>query len=485
MLRRLCAALLLLPVALPARAANLDVTASYKMRALDYQNINLSGQKSSQDNDSFISNDASLGIAVRNIDLEPKGSEEMTMDVGVVLRALGVTGSTTAIQNQPFNRIANNYPSANLTPFLENAYLKVYRFLGYPMEATFGRQNYRLGSGLLLDDDGAGFTGVTVKGDLPWWGMKAEGFVFEDRDSLVATQDNADNSLGLFGFALDLPTEGVWQLNQLFERDLGNQMAYGCTYPDTTGTNLGVPYECYIYKTFKSFTDVRYSLNYGPIFFDGEAALEKGLARTTSNPLDLEQNPAPGPFNTPPGRITYSGNAEVVRAKWKMALPRLGEGIARMSVARGSGDDPSDPTRDTAFYPAHGHQFDGLDRSGFGDFFGATPYNAFGGNYGPNGSSTTASGLQQGNSGIVVIGIGYSPPAYRGYVLDVDYFFFQSDRAVNNSHVLGKEWDFRLRYNVQDRFGVSLTADLFTAGSASIASGAKAKKYGFTAFGRF
>jgi hypothetical protein len=487
MLRRLCAALFLLLAALPARAANLDVTASYKMRALSYQNLNLSGDKASQEDHSFISNDASLGIAVRNIDLEPKGSEEMTMDVGVVLRALGVTGSTTALQGQPFNRIASNYPSADFTPFLENAYLRVYHFLGYPIEATFGRQNYRLGSGLLLDDDGAGFTGITVKGDLPWWGMKAEGFVFEDRNSLVATQDNADNSLALFGFAVDVPTEGVWQLNQLFERDLGSQMAYGCTYPDTVPNNFGVPYECYVSKTFKSFTDVRYSLNYGPIVFDGEAALEKGLASTTSNPLDLQntQTFTPGLFNTPPGRITYSGNAEVVRAKWKQSLPRLGEGIARLSVARGSGDDPSDSTRDTAFYPAHGHQFDGLDRSGFGDFFGATPYSAFGGNYGPKGSSTTASGLQQGNSGIVVVGIGYTPPAFRGYVLDVDYFLFQSDRAVNNSHVLGKEWDFRLRYNVQDRFGFAFSAALFTAGSAGIAEGAKAKKYGLTAFGRF
>ena len=65
-----------------------------------------------------------------------------------------------------------------------------------------------------------------------------------------------------------------------------------------------------------------------------------------------------------------------------MPLPRLGEGIARMSVARGSGDHADTPTRDEAFFPAHGHQFNGLDRSGFGDFFGATPYNAFGGNYG-------------------------------------------------------------------------------------------------------
>jgi hypothetical protein len=482
MLRRLCAASLLLLAALPARAANLDVTASYDMRALSYQNLNLVSVKTMQDNQSFIANDATLGIAVRKIELEPKGGEMMTMDVGVTFRALGVAGSTTALQQQPFSRIANNYPSADFTPFLEDAYLRVYHFLGYPLEATFGRQNYRLGSGLLLDDDGAGFTGITMRGDLPWWDMKAEGFVFADRDSLMASQDNGDNSLSLFGFALALPTEGVWQLNQLFERGRAVQQVYGCSYP-SSGLNYDssgnvIPADgCYASKTLKSFTSVRYSLNYGPMVFDGEAAIEKGMATPTDNPND--------PTAKPPGRITYNGNAEVARAKWKQSLPRLGEGIARLSVARGSGDNSDTPTRDEAFYPAHGHQFNGLDRSGFGDFFGATPYSAFGGNYGSNGSSTTASGLQPGNSGIVVVGIGYTPPAYRGYVLDVDYFLFQSDKAVNDSRSLGKEWDFRLRYNVQDRFGVSLNAALFTAGPASALNGAKAKKYSFEAFGRF
>ncbi|MCX5796330.1 MAG: hypothetical protein NTY77_12615 [Elusimicrobia bacterium] len=470
--RRLCACALLLSAALPARAANLDVTAAYKMRAISYSNLNLTGDKTSQNNHSFISNDARLGIAVRNIELERKGGEMMTMDLGVVFRALGVTGSTTALQ-APFDRIANNYPSADFTPFLENAYLRVNRFLGYPMEATFGRQNYRLGSGLLLDDDGAGLTGVTVRGDLPWWGMKAEGFVFSDRDSRIATQGNGDNSLALAGFAVDLPSEGVWQLNQLFERDRGTQQVYGCTYPSSGGL-LPPTDACYASKTLKSFTSVRYALNYGPIVFDGEAAFEKGLATPIGNPSD--------PLAAPPGRITYNGNAQVARAKWKQTLPRLGEGIARMSVARGSGDVPGTPTRDEAFFPAHGHQFNGLDRSGFGDFFGATPYSAFGGNYG---STTTASGLQQGNSGIVIVGIGYTPPAYRGYILDVDYYVFQSERAANDSHALGSEWDLRLRYNVQDRFGISLSAAFFSTGKANATNGAKAKKYTLEAFGRF
>ncbi len=452
--------LFLLAGSLPAQAANLDVTAAYKMKALSYSNLNLTGDKSARFNNSFISNDARLGVAVRKISLETIAGEESTMDVGVTLRALGATGSTTTLQNVPFSSVANNYPSTNFTPFLENAYLKVSRLLGAPIEATFGRQNYRLGSGLLLDDDGAGFTGVSARAELPWWGMKLDGFIFADKNN----QQAAPNSLTLMGLSLDLPTEGVWELNELVERDHAAQTIHGCSFPGMD-PNVG----CQVSKALRSFSSVRYSLNYGPIVFDGEAALEKGVATPTG------ATPAPN-------HITYNGNAEVVKAKWKQNLPRIGEGIARISLARGSGSNPANPTTDQAFFPSHGHRYDGLDRSGFGEFFNATPYDAFGGNYT---STSTASGLHDGSSGIVIVGAGYTPPAYHGVALDVDYYFFQADRVNSGSKNLGSEWDFRLRYNVQNRFGMSFTTAFFKAGTASNPGTARGAKYAFEAFGKF
>ncbi|MDD5658165.1 MAG: hypothetical protein PHF00_13020 [Elusimicrobia bacterium] len=474
MARRICVAALLTLTALPAHAANLDVTASYKMRAVSYQNLNLEGSKDFQFNHSFIANDARLGVAVRRISLERKGSEDMSMDVGVTLRALGVTGSSTALQS-PFDRVAANYPSSDFTPFLENAYIKINRFLGYPIETTFGRQTYRLGSGLLLDDDGAGLTGVTVRGDLPWWGMKTEAFVFADRNSqrLDDPNMNPQTSLALFGFSVDLPSEGVWQLNQLFERERGNFPIYGCSFVDAN-TNQTLP--CVVNKALRSFTSIHYNLSYGPIVFDGEAAMQKGSA----SPTTVTDSTYAGGVKPKVGNhITYNGNAQVVKAKWKQSLPRLGEGIARMSVARGSGDDLGTPTTDEAFFPSHGHQYSGLERSGFGEFFAATPYSA-------NGISTGAvSGLRPGNSGIIVVGAGFTPPAYKGYILDIDYYLFQAERTTAGKRTLGTEWDVRLRYNVQDRFGISLTAAFFSAGTASNANGAKARKYALEAFGRF
>lgn len=457
MRRPLLAALaVLLPAA--ASAASLDVTASYKMKAQSYTNLNLGVGESS--NHSFVTNDARLGMAVKKIPLESRGGEDATMDVGLILRALGVSGSTAAAA-APFDRAAAYYPNADLTPFIENAYMRVNHLWGLPWEATFGRQTFRLGGGLLLDDDGAGLTGVSARGELPWWGMKAEGFVFDDRDT---NGTFAPNSLQLFGASLDLPTEGVWELTQLFERSRANKLVYGCNYAGNPELN-----GCRIAKSLKSFTSLRYQISYGPMVFDGEAAVQRGAATPTGT------TPAPN-------HITYRGDAQVVRMKWKQRLYKSGEGIARFSLARGSGDNPNTPTTDEAFYPARGHRFNGLERVGFGEFYAATPYDALGGSY----STATVSGLPPNASGIIVVGAGYTPPAYRGFNLDIDYFLYQAERVRSGSRTLGMEWDFRLRYPIRDHFNLAFTAAVFRAGTATNGFGkGVSRKYSFEASGRF
>jgi hypothetical protein len=440
-----------------ARAASLDVTAAYKMKAVSYSNLNYN--TNDKNSHSFITNDARLGIAVRKIPLESRGGEDVTMDLGIVLHAIGVSGSTASIAS-PFDRPASYYPSSDLTPFIENAYLKVHRLWGYPWEATFGRQSYRLGSGLLLDDDGAGFTGVSARGELPWWSMKIEGFIFNDRNPL---NTSAPNSLDLAGASVDLPGEGVWQLNQLFERDRAQQTVYGCDYVGNPQPN-----GCLVSKAVRSFSSLRYQISYGPMVFDGEAAMEKGYATPTG-------------LSPAGSHITYNGNAQVVRMKWKQSLYKSGEGIARVSVARGTGDDPGTNTKDEAFFPSHGHRYNGLERTGFGDLFAATAYDAFGGNV----STTTKSGLRNGASGLVVVGAGYTPPAYKGITLDVDFFLYQAERISAGSRTLGTEWDLRLRYPIRDQLTLAAGMAYFRAGKFTDPGRSIARKYSFEVSGRF
>lgn len=442
-----------------AGAANLDVSASYRLRGLSYRNLDLRSNPLGRDSRSFVSDDARLGVAVRKIKLPSRGGEEASMDLGLLLRTLGVAGSSTSLAS-PFSRAALYYPRTDQTPFIENAYLRVRGLWGLPLESTLGRQSYRLGSGLLLDDDGAGLTGFSLRGELPLWGMRGEAFAFADRNPL---NTSAPNPATFFGGAVDLPGEGTWQLLQLFERDGAVQLVYGCGYagnPEAHG--------CRVSKAFRSFSAARYQISYGPLVFDGEAALQRGAATPTG--------PSPAP-----NHITYAGNAQVVRMKWKQRLYKSGEGIARASVARGTGDDPGTPTRDEAFFPSRGHRHNGFERSGFGEFFAATPYDAFGGNY----SSTTASGLPPGLSGILVVGAGYTPPAYRGFNLDVDYFLFQAERVRGGSRTLGMEWDLRLRYPLMEQLQLSATMAYFKAGKVVDPTRSVSRKYALEASGRF
>ncbi len=440
-----------------AHAASLDVTASYKMKAVAYSNLNYNMRD--KNNHSFITNDARLGIAVRKIPLESRGGEDVTMDLGIVLRAIGVAGSTVSVVT-PFDRVASYYPSSDLTPFIENAYLKVNRLWGYPWEATFGRQSYRLGGGLLLDDDGAGLTGASARGELPWWNMKVEGFIFNDRNPL---NTSGSNSLDLAGLSVDLPGEGVWQLNQLFERDRSLQTVYGCSYAGNPQAN-----GCLVSKAVRSFTSLRYQISYGPMVFDGEAAMQKGYATPTG----------PSPAGN---HITYNGNAQVVRMKWKQSLYKTGQGIARVSLARGTGDNPTTPTTDEAFFPSRGHRYNGLERVGFGELFAATAYDAFGGNY----STTTNSGLRNGASGLRVIGVGFTPPAYKSITLDIDFYLYQAERISNGSSTLGSEWDFRLRYPIRDQLTIAATMAYFRAGKFTDPGRSVARKASFEVSGRF
>ena len=457
---RLTLALALLAFAAPgARAASLDVTASYKMKAVSYRNLDL-GQDTN--NHSFLENDARLGLAVKKVVLDSRGSEDTTLDLGLLLHALGVSGSSTPVSG-PFDRAAGYYPSSNLAPFIENAYVRVNRLWGDPIEATFGRQNFRLGSGLLLDDDGAGFTGATVRGEFPWAGLKGELFLFQDKNP----QASAPNSLTLAGFSLSLPTEGTWQLNQLVEKDQAQQLVYGCSFPGSSADPTQTA-GCTVSKALRSFTSARYQISYGPLVFDGEAAMEKGVATPTG-------------LNPAPNHVTYNADAEVVKMKWKQNLYRIGEGIARLSIARGSGDNAGTATRDEAFYPSHGHRYEGLERSGFGDFYAATPYDAFGGSY----SSATKNGLPPNASGITVVGAGFTTPSFRGFLVDLDGYLYQATRASGAGSTLGSELDTHLRYPIRDQFTLSCGMAYFKSGLITDPGRSIARKYTFEASGRF
>lgn len=444
----------------PVRATKFDVSAEYRLRGLDYKNLFLGVPGNDK---AFLEQSARLSFALKDIPLTDIRGIPETMDIVMKLRALGVTGSTNPLA-APFDRIAAAYPSADFTPFFEHSYLKLHNLGGKNWDLRIGRQPFSLGSGLLLDDNGAGLTGLSARIALPFWDMKLESFAFQ------ANTRNAQfgaGNLDLYGFSLELPTEGTWQLNSMIEQDKTQQFvaSAGCRTLSANG--------CLVGRTRRWFTSVRYQLSYGPMIFDGEAAIQRGAANPTG----------PNPAGT---HVTFKGNAQYIRAKWRQtffyskATGRRYRGIGRISLARGSGDDPDTPTTDEAFFPSNGKRYDGLTRAGLGDFFGATGYDAFGGK-----STATISGLPRGASGITAVGIGLTPPSWKGIILDVDYYIFQTNRAIGPHRTLGNELDIKLHYDIRDRLQLKLSAAYFTSGAALNVDKPSARRYSFEAVGRF
>lgn len=449
-------ALLLVPLlacalAPSARASKLDITTEYRLRGLSYTNLNIDAQ---QANDrSMLSQSARLGFAIKDITLTDHKAEPETMDLVIGFRALGVADSTKTFTG-PFERIANQYPNARFMPFLENAFVRVKNLGGKNWTLSAGRQSFSLGSGLLLDDNGGGLTGVRAQAELPWGGVQSQGFAFVARNAW-----GMPNALNLYGASFEKRgADGVWEWNHLLEKDRGTQ------FSEVTGCGVS---GCLVGQVTRYFSSIRYHMRYRSILFEGEAAIEKGAANPTG----------PAPLGN---HITYNGNAQVVKAKWKQTFYKDVQGIARVVLARGSGDDPGTPTTNEAFFPSHGRRYDGLERTGFGQFYAATPYDAFGGQ-----STSTVSGLQRGASGIVTVGFGLTPPSYKGWVADFDYFLYQAERNTAAPRTLGSEVDFTLRYDFRDRFQIHATAAFFRSGQATVFEKNTAKRYMLEAVGRF
>lgn len=462
--RSVFAACIALLLSAHAHATSLDVTTEYRMRGLNYKNLNFSQEGNDH---SFLSQSARLGIAFNDIALGEVGGVPESMDIITRLRALGVTGSTTTTFPAPFDRAAAQYPSADFTPFFEHAFIRMHNLMGYNWQLTVGRQPFTLGSGLLLDDNGAGLMGYRARTALPWAGIKVESFAFQAQ---TRNTTFGPSNLTLLGASFELPAEGTWQLHQLIERDRTTQRVAvnGCPINNPARTG------CLVGRATRWFSSLRYQLNWGPMVFDGEAAIQRGAANPTG----------PTPIAN---HVTFRGNAQVVRAKWKQTFytrKSTGQkirGIARLSVARGTGDDPNTTTTDEAFFPSHGSRYDGLERKGFGELFAATPYDGFGGH-----STTTASGLPIGVSGIIAVGMGITPPAWRGIITDIDYFLYQAEtQAFGPSRTLGTEVDIRFRRDFKDRLQLRLSLAWFIAGAALNGNKPSARRINLETVARF
>lgn len=432
------AALLAVPAG-RAGAASLDLSSDIRARYLSYSNLGL--QPNGGPIQAFISQGGRLGVTLKNIYLTGPTGDQEKFDLGLAFSAYGIGGSTIPVQS-PFDRAAARLPSSNLTPFISAAYLKFYNAFDSGWEVTVGRMPFVLGSGLLVADDGVGLQGLALRRTFDWHKTELQAFGFEPNAS-----QTGNSNVDVYGLQASLPTDGRWSLAEVVERQ-------------RSATVLAVP----VSQALREFTSLRYAIDAPRFSFDGEAVLLRGSAKPEDPTLS---------------NISYQGGAYRMEGRWKQDMGRLGQGIAKLVVGRGTGDDPGSPGTAGAFFPLLGHRYDGLERSGYGDLFGASLSDAL------IGSTSTANGLPAGVSGLRLYGLGVELPAPKGWTLSLDYYFFFADRSLSSSTALGRELDIGLERRYGDKLAVRLRQAFFTALSGLTATSTSASRLMVEVSGRF
>jgi hypothetical protein len=398
--------------ALNASATKLDLFSNVEMKAANYQHLIYGDKESSQP---LYSEDATLGFVIKNIRLEK--APESSMDVGIVLQSVGSGASTSTITSPQFADAVNRLPASDGTPFVREAYVKIYKFLRPNVTATFGRQDFTLGQGIALASDDLGLPGGRLEVANLFHNLKADLFVF--RPFLT------DRFYKIYGGSAYYPgNEGLWQVYHFWQSDDG--VSQDILFNTASKT--------------KKFTGVRYFLSQSQLTFDGEAVLERGTAKKVGG-----------------GSGSYSAHAFMMKGAWNQDIPYFGKSRLRLGYGHSSGNAGTDPATatDKNFFPAFGHKYNGLERDGYGAIAGASLYDILK-------TSGTANGLSDGMSGLNVIDIGADMP-YKKLLLSADLYKFRaSENTAGGSLQIGSEWDLKATYPFGDNLRLNVVYAVFT-----------------------
>lgn len=380
-------------------------------------------------------------------------------------QALGVAGSSTSVTDPVANQAAGHYPDTNFTPFLQWAYFKATQLHDLPLDVTVGRQPILLGDGLVLSDDDLGFTGIRAQTRLPWYGLEGDLFTFKTNESLTGSQDS-----NIYGLQLTKPLKNIrFQLSWVTEKDGSGQTTY--IRPSENPNSATLAGANFVASDIRrTYYDARVEgrlLQGG--FYKAELALQDGT---------VKRDPS-----VPGGTVDLSGYATLLSAGLFTRFSKYGPIEVHGMFGMASGDS-GDSGKDSSFRPRYGHRYDGLERSGFGELFGASLYDA-------TASSANPNGLPAGNSGIRVIGGGITTHPTALLSIGIDYYVYdameQANAAFQTSSAdssLGSEFDIGVGFAYTNYLSFRGSAAFFSPGSAFI-YGQRATRYLIEARGRF
>lgn len=384
-------------------------------------------------------------------------------------QAIGIAGSSATVSNPIANPAGSRYPNTNFTPWIQSAYMKATQIYDLPVDLTLGRQPITLGDGFILSDDELGFTGIRLESRLPWYGLQAQAFTFKASEGVIGSNDK-----DIYGFELTKPTRNIrYQLSMVTERDASGTTIY--VRPSENPFAFPVGTDLSASRITRTFYDARIEgrLREGG-FYKGEFALQNGSVSRSSTTL---------------GSVDLGGYAFLLSAGLFTRFSKYGPIEIHGLFGMASGD--SGGGTDKTFRPSFGHKYDGLERSGFGEFFGATLYDAIPSTtYGPSASTSSVSGLPAGNSGLRVIGAGVTTHPTSLLSIGIDYFVFTSMESTNFSpasseSALGTELDIGIGLAYTSYLTFRATFALFSPGNAYGAFTNNAQRIVLEAIGRF
>jgi hypothetical protein len=198
-------------------ASSLIIDTDYRIRGVSYTDLDFNANTSS-DTASYYSQRVRITVA---------GKLDPNVEIGTKITALGVAGSTATILAVPYpsaglvpalfaGNAASPYPSTDFTPYIENAYVKLSNLSDLPIDLIAGRQTIEYGEGLIVSDNGVGFTGLRVIGrfllPLP---LEADLFTAKAKENFKASSDQ-----DLYGGVGRVTwKEHQWELGYFSEQD--------------------------------------------------------------------------------------------------------------------------------------------------------------------------------------------------------------------------------------------------------------------------
>lgn len=449
-------ALLLFGVRFSQSASVLDIGTQYRLRGISFSRADFGASRQDY---SFYSQRALAHVG---------GRFSPNIEMMTQFQAIGPAGTSGTSATSLANPSGNRYPNTQFTPWIQGVYLKASQLYDWPVDITIGRQPIRLGDGFILSDDDLGFTGLRLQSRLPWHGLQADAFSFKVADSLIGSND-AD----LFGVQITKPTRNVrYQLSWVLERDDSGSTIFSRPSENiSSGTLAGT--DLTASRMTRHFYDARLEgrlLEGG--FYKGEAALQSGQVARSSATL---------------GSVELTGYAFLVSAGLFTRLSKYGPLEIHGTFGMASGDSGK-PNKDSSFRPTHGHRFDGLERSGFGEFYGATLYDV---NASSAAAAANSTGLPPGFSGMRVIGAGVTTHPTSLVSIGIDYFVFNALEtagpnfpASSSDSSLGAELDIGVGFAYTSYLSFRGSAAFFSPGPA-YANRNNATRFLVEALGRF